>query len=163
MEIIFDIETEGLDKFEDRVTAIGIKTKDFEKIFMNLDEKKLLQDFWDFIRIQNNPKLIGFNSQEFDLPFLVARSLALRVSIVDLRYKNLDLRKLLGYGSFSKKGTLNDYAKLVGLSKLEGLTGADAVKLWKENKLEVLKAYLLEDLRMTFSLLERLKQIGVEV
>ena len=44
--IIYDIETTGLTPLKDRIVSIGIKTKEDERILINNDEKKLIQDFW---------------------------------------------------------------------------------------------------------------------
>lgn len=63
--VCFDIETERLDPLTHRVTAIGIKTYDEERVFINKDESLLLKEFWNYLWGKDF-MLIGFNSKTFD-------------------------------------------------------------------------------------------------
>ena len=163
-DIVFDIETTGLKSTEHRITCIGIKTKDKEIILLDQSEKKVLEMFWTFVRQTSCVRLVGFNSKSFDVPFLVARSALHKVSVVDIRWCHIDLRKELT-GSPFEKGKLDDFAALVGMNKLldgngQKVDGKEAIVYWETHQYEKLKKYLLEDIRITWALLERLKHIG---
>jgi len=163
IDIIFDIETMGLDPLNDRITAIGTKQGKKEIIFTHEDEKVMLDEFWDYLRgwKLNEIRLIGFNSYPFDVPFLLIRSLKHNVKVVDIRYKNLDLRRVMINGSY-KKGTLEDYAILVGhYGKFKGMDGPVVAMLWKQGKTKELVKYLVQDLKMTYALYQRLEEIGL--
>ncbi len=93
--LVVDIETAGLD-FEDqgvldyleekdivpalhpyfsRVISIGLKQSGGEPVVLHgEDEKKLLQDFWAYLRESQAMLIVTFNGYRFDIPFLNVRS-----------------------------------------------------------------------------------------
>lgn len=161
-EIAFDIETTGLNPFKDRVISIAVKTDTEEHIFTNKKERIILEKFWSFLRSLESIKLIGFNSFTFDIPFLYIRSLKHKVRAIDVRYKSVDLRFLIAFGNKFKSGTLEDYSKLIGYTaKYNGYSGKHLPLLWKEGKLDKLKEYALQDVKMTFELYQKVKEIGL--
>ena len=160
----FDIETLGLDPLKDRITAIGVKTYYAEKVFTNKNEKTMLTEFWNFVKRDGDVKLIGFNCFSFDLPFLLIRSMKYNLSVVDIRYKTVDLRKVLFNGYNYKKGTLEKFSKFIGyVPKYNGFTAAFIPTLWKEKRFDELEEYLLQDVRMTWKIYERLVEMGVDI
>lgn len=94
-DVAFDIETAPLDAdHEDgallnpetaRVAAIGYFDPDMNRCLITLDqdEAAMLQQFWDAFKCIHAAgyKLHGFNSCNFDLPFLVRRSWSLGVPV----------------------------------------------------------------------------------
>jgi len=119
----FDIETTGLSQRTDKITVIGIYNGREVKSYIrgiNLDE--IVREF---------PKyslLVSFNGARFDLPFIKSEfpELEFNQLHVDLMYP---LRRI-GYS-----GGLKNIEKKLCISRsegTEGLTGYDAVKLWKQ-------------------------------
>ena len=119
----FDIETTGLSQRTDKITVIGIYNGREVKSYIrgiNLDE--IVREF---------PKyslLFSFNGARFDLPFIKSEfpELEFNQLHVDLMYP---LRRI-GYS-----GGLKNIEKKLCISRsegTEGLTGYDAVKLWKQ-------------------------------
>ena len=161
--IIFDIETTGLNQFEDRIICIGVKTETEELTFMCPDEKELLNYFWNFIFEQDNPILVGFNSHMFDIPFLRIRSMKHGVKTMKItRYNHVDLRLDINNWQKFGKGKLSDYAEILGLEgKYNGLTGASAVDMWLNGETLELHKYTLEDIRITWKLLENARAVKV--
>jgi len=160
MDIIFDIETLGLNPLKDRITAIGIKTKNQEKIITHKSEKAILTEFWAYLRRTHPFRLIGFNNFEFDNNYLIIRSMLYRIKVLDINYKSIDLRKkLMGWNKY-KQGKLEDFSNFLGYEpKYNGYCGSHIPLLWKDNKIDELMEYLKQDIRMTWKIYEALKEI----
>lgn len=161
--ICFDIETTGLNPLQDRITAIGLRSKYAELAIIEEDEKKLLEDFWK-VATKNYPfvRLVGFNCLGFDMPFIIIRSFKLGIKVVDVRGKVIDLRLVLSQGNKYQQGKLDDYVQLIGLkTKYNGYNGADAIKLWETKNIMELEKYVLSDVEITFGVYERVKEVGL--
>jgi DNA polymerase elongation subunit (family B) len=121
MEAIIDIETTGLDYFQDRIIAIGLAYEIKEgiklKVFINEDEEQLLSEFWQFMEKLDPTKIIGFNF-EFDWSFIINRSLKYKIKMKYYRryYERIDLRKILNTNNYAK-GRLIDYSQLFGIEE----------------------------------------------
>ncbi|HII29903.1 hypothetical protein COT48_03805 [Candidatus Woesearchaeota archaeon CG08_land_8_20_14_0_20_47_9] len=181
MYLILDIETAPLEslnsegKPEDalspitgRVIAIGMRWRDEERIIMDPNEKKMLSEFWSELRAFSNSypnfRLVGFNVIDFDMYFLINRSLHHNVKILRLgRNSFLDLREHVTlFRPYRKGGSLIDYARLIGVEgKYEAIEGRQIPGLWKEGRIEDIRAYLSSDLRITQVLLEQCIGIGL--
>jgi len=162
VNIVFDIETTGLDPFKDRVVAIGVKTDTDECVITEKSEQVMLEKFWRKLEQQSYFRLVGFNSTTFDIPFLNIRSLLYGVKVVDVRGKHIDLRFVLSYGQHFKNGKLEDYAKLLGIKpKYNGFTGAHIPILWEHGKIDELVEYVLQDARMTYSIFNKAKRVNL--
>ncbi|MFT4310142.1 MAG: ribonuclease H-like domain-containing protein [Candidatus Woesearchaeota archaeon] len=136
-----------------RITAAGWMTQNDHRICLHENEKIVLQEFWNSLP---STDIVGFNTS-FDIHFLLVRSLHHNISITPLTHV-IDLREVM-WGQ-RKKGTLNDYAKLIGVdTKL--FEGRDAPLLWKEKLYDTLKDYLHQDLKITYALYEQCVKIGL--
>jgi DEAD/DEAH box helicase domain-containing protein len=91
--------------------------------------------------------LVGFNTIGFDLPVLqqYMKTNLLNKKQIDLM---VELENVLGY-----KVGLQAVAKAtLGVGKLS--SGLEAVKMWQEGRLEELKKYCIEDVRLTKDIYE---------
>lgn len=159
--MIFDISSEGLEPVKHRIVGITVKTELEERIFTYRDEKKILEEFWDYVRNKNFDKLIGFNSNNFDIPMLLVRSIKNKVPMTNLRNRTIDLRKVI-FGNEHKKGTLEDFQNLLGIEFVDkGYAKMHMSLMWEINDLENLKECLLRDVRITWKLYLRLRGIGL--
>ncbi len=158
MDIIYDLETDGVNPLKDRITAIGIKTADEEKIITHKDEKRILEEFWAFLS-NKDFRLIGFNNQSFDDRFIIIRSFRHNIKVVDLKSRSMDLRLILG-GKHSK-GTLEEYSRMIGHKEnYNGFTGSHISLLWQRGDIKELREYLMQDALMTYAIYIRLKEMG---
>ncbi len=160
MKICFDLETTGLNFLKDRITAIGLKTDNGERLITYKSEKRLLQEFWAYLRQKKKFCLVGFNSRGFDIPMLVTRSFIHNVPVIDIRGKHIDLRDCFNNNRYAK-GRLEEYSQAIGYQpKYNGFKGEDIPLLWQEGRIPELKEYLAQDVRMTYAVYQRLKVIG---
>ncbi len=146
-----DIETTGLGLHDD-ITLIGLYDGKHMRTYT------LGSDLEEFpARLQRYGLLVTFNGTCFDLPFIQSRfpDLVLDQAHIDLRFA---LRRL------GLSGGLKSIEEQLGLERSEstkGLTGWDAVRLWreyqrgKEESLDLLVEYNAEDVMNMETLLER--------
>lgn len=170
LENYFSLEEEEklklLNPIDSRIVAIGIRHQNQDKIFMDQDEKKMLQQFWaEWKKIkQETPHahIIGFNILNFDIPFIVSRSFIHNVEIVPFLLKTLlDLREKINAHRYGKtRGKLSDYGKLLGL-RISEIDGSQIAELCKKQDWISLKNYLLSDLTITEEIFKRLKSTNI--
>ncbi|MFN4197081.1 MAG: ribonuclease H-like domain-containing protein [Caldimicrobium sp.] len=119
--LFLDIETEGLSKERNDITVIGIYKENrycafvrgynFEKVISHLVQA---------------PIWITFGGENFDLPFI--KKTFINVSLPKYHIDLYHYTSLLGL-----RGGLKKIEKMLGLErKTDGMTGYDAVKLWKK-------------------------------
>jgi len=151
--IVFDIETQntfqetGKSRAEAfkklRVSIVGVYEylTDSYKVY---EEKELME--LDK-RFQKADLLLGFNSAGFDLPVLSNYFF----TPVD-RFPHLDLMTEIEK-SRGHRASLDSVAKPTLKAKKSG-SGLDAIMYWKEGRMEELKKYCLEDVRITKEVFE---------
>ena len=149
--VVFDIETKdsfsdvgGRDLFEKlSISVVGIYDYGTDE-FVVYEEKefKKLAD-----RLSRKPLLVGFNSRRFDTPILQ-------------KYIPFDLKKL------PQLDILEEISKALGhrvaldsiaratLGSGKSGSGLEAIKLWREGRMEELKRYCLDDVRITRDIFE---------
>lgn len=160
-EIVFDISSEGLEPIQHRIIGISVKTALEERIFTSRNEKHLLEMFWAYLKNKQFDKLIGFNSDNFDVPFLIVRSIKHKIPILNIRDKSIDLRKIL-FGDQHRKGTLTDFQHLLGIEIVEnGYAKMHMSLMWERDNMHNLKECLLNDVRITWKLYLILRRIGL--
>ena len=164
-DIIFDIETATLDPLDEKakVICIGLKCRDGEiAVLTEETEKELLQKFWGLKYFEGWFRLIGFNSSQFDIPYLLVRSFKYGIKIPDIKGKSVDLRFVLSYGNKFKSGKLDDYSSLFLGNKFKKINdGATVTELYEKGKWDELTTYCGNDVFLTYKIYERLKQMGI--
>jgi uncharacterized protein YprB with RNaseH-like and TPR domain len=152
------IEKAALDPLTGRVIAIGLLYPDSNEFVVigDEDEQKMLREFWDVVRGEMGRvnQAIGFNTRQFDLPFLVRRSWKHRVPVPMAirrgRYwsdEMIDLREAWQLGDRQARGSLDSIAKHLGAGSKNG-SGADFAKLWSSDRAKAVE-YLRNDLHLT--------------
>ncbi|HEU04026.1 MAG TPA: hypothetical protein ENH95_02755, partial [Nitrosopumilus sp.] len=134
-DIVVDLETTGLTPLVDRIVSIGVKSADFERVFLNVDERQLLLDFVEFLAGVRSPwltRLVGFNFG-FDFSFLKIRCVVHKVFLPFRR--TLDLRFVLVYPNYGMKGKLGDFKRLFGVVDDDESDGSKIPKLWEAGDL----------------------------
>ena len=138
-----DIETTGLSQHRDKITVVGIYDGRESKTYVrdiNLDE--IVEEFSKY-RL-----LVSFNGARFDLPFI-------KSEFPEIEFKQLHIDLMYPLRRIGYSGGLKNIEKLLGISRsedTEGMTGFDAVRLWKQYErgdreaLDILVKYNKEDI-----------------
>jgi predicted PolB exonuclease-like 3'-5' exonuclease len=172
--LVVDIETVAfdpnlakgaLDALTGRIVCIGMLIDDGAQItelaIAEEDEAQILTKFW--YTIHPTDLLVGHNIHEFDLPFIRQRSWILEVRpsrVIDLRkYYTADVKDTLQVWTnwgFRKGGvTLDALGAALDCGQKSG-HGMDVAQWWATRDLEGIKAYCLEDVRLTYRVYCRL-------
>jgi len=63
-----------------RIVCLGIKNDIVEKVWLDEDERKILEAFWSYLDgLPEPPVLTGYNIDYFDVPFLRFRTLVHKI------------------------------------------------------------------------------------
>jgi len=163
IKLVLDIETSGLHSIEARITCISIYNINTKNIisFCEEDEEKILKDFWNFIKEED--KIITFNGDAFDIPFILKRSLIKKVIMKKLA-NTLDLRKIVNsfYTNYNKfeKGTLSDWAKILGFGEKKS-NGKAVLAMFEAKDWKGIRDHCEEDVKLTYQLYKRSKEVNL--
>jgi len=159
--MIIDIETAGLESLKHCITCISINKQNVLTSFINEDEKIILEQFWQ--SIEDGECFIGFNINEFDIPFLIRRSLIHKIKCKKIG-RVIDVRLLVNgfFYSYKKeeKGRLDDWCKILGLAnKTED--GEKMIEYYYLKDFEKIKAHCEYDVKIVKALYERCEECGL--
>lgn len=167
--IIFDIETNGLEKRENRVTCISFCSLNSEiKTIMNEDEKELLQEFFRYLHMSSEKLLVSFNGSAFDIPFIIHRALVNKVKAPTgfVFPKHTDIRQIATgfFYSYNKyeKGTLDDWCKILGYDT-KFSNGSEVAAAWDKRDLKFIQEHCEYDIFVTREIVKQLIDIGLIV
>lgn len=130
-------------------------TKDFEQ-----DEQMILAEFWQFLRgfDVGRDLIIGHNIMDFDLPFIVQRSIAKGVRpTIDFyfgKYRSapiFDTMRVWDCWKWGDKTSLKKLAFALGLEcpKSDSIDGAKIYDAYLEKRFEEIYRYCMRDVKTT--------------
>lgn len=146
----------GLKPWKGKVICVVVKDIETQKCttFSGSDENKLLKEFWDSIE---GCWFITYNGDEFDIPFLIKRSLIQNIKMKKI-YCSIDMRKVVNGFWFSYKrdikGKLSDWARVLHMPVKTNL-GKEIFKLYRKNDFKAIRNHCKEDVELTYSLFLR--------
>ena len=151
-------EKAALDPLTGRVVAVGLLYPDSGEFVVigHEDEAATLREFWEVTKGEMGRinQMVGFNSNAFDLPFLIRRSWRHRVAVPfgirRGRYwsdEMVDLRDAWQLGDRQARGSLDTIAKHLGVGTKNG-SGAEFAALWQTDRAKATE-YLRNDLQLT--------------
>jgi len=165
VKLLFDVESTGLiDNLIERIICICAYNVDTQetKTFSGEDEGKILEDFYAYVSSFSYPNLVGYNSDSFDLPFLVRRSIVNKKKIP--QFSNTDLRKVANGFKYSynrnEKGKLRDWALALGMT-VDTSNGSEMFKLYSEKNFAQIERHCIEDIQITKKLYENIVACGL--
>lgn len=134
-DLVLDIETTGLDFKIDKLVLLGLVKKEKDKTYIyqyfaenDLEEIYLLEIF---LREIKGKRIITFNGDNFDLPFLNSRLLAHKLMPI-FPEDSLDIYKIIKRNS---KFFSYDSMKLIDIEKLIGIQRNDPSRYKVNSKL----------------------------
>ncbi|HBU06531.1 MAG TPA: hypothetical protein DEB09_00430 [Candidatus Magasanikbacteria bacterium] len=144
-EVVLDIETIGdIRDFDNlKVTVVSIYEYETNKYQSFLESE--LGQLWPIL--EKAERIIGYNSEHFDLPILD------KYYAGDLmKFPHLDLLKVVRESTGSRF-KLNDLVKAT-LQMEKSADGLQAQKWWEEGKIDEIKKYCEQDVKVTMELYE---------
>lgn len=157
------IQKMALNPMYGKIACIGYYGADKKTQYVDLsDEKTMLANFMN--KINDGNIFVGWNSNGFDLEFIIKRAIILGVEGYSLRTLeamldkrnpyNLDLmQKWCGYGKMAK---LNEVANILIGEQKEDLDVTQISELIKtKSGKELLKRYCLQDCKLTYEIAKR--------
>lgn len=158
------LEKAALSAVTGEVLAVGTYDGIFKQIYCFDNEKDTLAEFVATLNedsFTETPILIGFNSESFDIPFLVRRCWAHGIQFPHRFYRrpssyefSIDLMKMWQMGNKEDRISLNKACKLLGLGEKSG-DGKFFSQLLKEDREKAME-YLRQDLDLHYKLAERM-------
>ncbi len=139
-ELVLDIETFGdIRKFADlKVTVVSIYEYETDS-YTSFDEHQL-GELWP--HLEKAERIIGYNSDHFDLPILN------KYYAGDLmQFPSLDMLKVVKE-VLGKRRKLNDLAQAT-LQIEKSADGLQAIEWYKEGKIDLIKEYCEQDVKVT--------------
>lgn len=160
------IEKAALDASTGRVMAIGVKDSNGNTIIKEEHfegEREILQWFWDEVTDTHaDTTWVGFNSNNFDLPFLFRRSLVYGIqpgySFRESRYwpaRFLDLLEVWACGNREQRISLDKMARLLGVGGKNG-SGKLFANLYETDRKSAIE-YLKHDLDITEAIMIKMQ------
>ena len=144
-EIVLDIETIGDIRNYDNLTITVVSVYNTDDGTYRSFEEHELGDLWPIL--EKAERLIGYNSEHFDLPILN------KYYTGDLLlFSHLDLLKVIRE-STGKRYKLDDIAQAT-LQTGKSADGLAAMEWWKEGKKDKVKKYCEQDVRVTNGIYE---------
>ena len=143
-KIVFDIETRNIfsdvggDMLGLDISLLAIHDSETDEYSSYLQED--FHKLWPIL--ENADMLIGFNSDHFDIPILN------KYYPGDLaKIKSLDILKEVKKAS-GKRYKLDNFAEAT-LGESKSAHGLQAVEWWKEGKIELIREYCIQDVKVT--------------
>lgn len=140
-----------------QVAHQGLFGRDRETGLFHLDEAKTLRCFWNFIGAVKESKdlFIGHNILDFDLPFLIKRSIINRVKPPQIsfrRYRNSPIYDTMWEWSlWAHRISLNDVADAIGIcsSKDGEIDGSQIYDYFCAGRHQEIALYCMRDVECT--------------
>lgn len=132
-------------------------------VYKERSEREMLAEFWE--GVQHYDTFVTFNGRAFDVPFLIHRSLAYRISptknLLEGRYpyqqkacRHVDLQDEFSfYGALARRPSLHLLCRAYGVESSKGeVSGDDVAKLFRQKKFLDIARYNAADVRATTEL-----------
>lgn len=167
MRHFFDIETTGLNPFDNQILTIQWKSDEDFRIWKvwESDEKRILEEFLDFLdTVSGNHSIFGYNCLKFDVPFIVERlrhhglfTPEIYRLIHDKKW--FDLYQFQGDNYVSMDRWLDSY----GISRSCPVRGRDIPILFRQGKFKEIENHAVDDLVVCEKLVDKLREGNEDV
>lgn len=151
--LVFDIETQnfftdpgvGWDNFEAlKISAVGVYSYNKDRYFCFAENE--LEQLTNLFK--NSKKIVGFSINRYDVPVLNIHFQRMKIPEINIWNKErIDLLEEIE-ALTGKRISLSKLAE-ANLGVKKNHHGSEAIGLWHEGKIEELKAYCLNDVKLT--------------
>lgn len=140
-----------------KVTQQGLFGRERETGMFHVDEAKTLRSFWKIIgRVdERNDLLIGHNILDFDLPFLIKRSIINRVKPPNISFRRYQKRPIYDtmweWSLWGHRISLNDLCEAIGVksSKDGDIDGSQIYDYYAAGRHDEIGLYCMRDVECT--------------
>ncbi len=165
-----EILVKSVNPYLGEIVVIGIYITDNKReelIALDGNEFDILSKFWNIIDGFNGT-FVSFNGLQFDVPFIIKRSMYHNIkptnnNFLNLRkystYPHFDVKYIMGNFNTYAIGTLDQLCDFLNIeSPKNGDVKADSVFLnYIEGKIKLIKEYCLRDVKATYECYKRIK------
>ncbi|MDW7727679.1 MAG: ribonuclease H-like domain-containing protein [Candidatus Methanoperedens sp.] len=150
-----------------QIICIGLKTGSNDSkdpVILSGSEKDILETFWALMFDHAGARIVGFNSKNFDIPYILKRSAILGIppsaKLSTRKYdtqSHYDLLEVLSNFGSSEYLSLSAYCKIFSIPHNDKISGADTHELWKSGNLAAIEKHCRDDIISTWQLYNRIK------
>lgn len=142
--------------------AIGVNGKEFN--VLKGTEEEVLRVFWDYIKTCLGYRIVGFNSKNFDIPWINKRSCLLGIDNFDIHIptrkydtnNHYDLLEVLTNFGSNEYHTLEKFCQMYGVSYENTENGGDLLVHYKAGEYEKIYTKCLNDVKSTDALYNKI-------
>ena len=159
----------SLDPNYSKIIVIGLKLDNEVKLLTG-EEKNILNEFWNIIK-ENNDIIVTHNGYKFDIPFIIVRSIINNIKITKeininpwgmIKSNHVDTMLIFSQNVFTNAG-LKILAKLNNIEFEDNkVMGKDIERLYKENKLDLIKNHCKNDIEILEKIFNKLCKDYIE-
>jgi uncharacterized protein YprB with RNaseH-like and TPR domain len=159
-DYFFDIETTGLNPYEDKILTIQFKQGEVITIWKiwESDEFTLLSNFVEYLRsVSGNDTVYGYNCLKFDIPFIVAR-MNYHDIISSETYRIIHDKKWFDLYQYQGDNyiSMNRWAKSYGIERACPFNGRDMPLFYQFGKYKEIEAHAIDDLLLCEKLVQNI-------
>ncbi|HRT03377.1 MAG TPA: 3'-5' exonuclease [Candidatus Diapherotrites archaeon] len=154
-----------INPIDSMIIGIGIRYQEKNIIFSNQNEKEILNKFWEEWKNIKKDKpaipTIGFNINNFDIPFLVGRSYINNIKIYPFSLKEIiDIRqKIQAYKPGKTRGKLKEYGDILGITI--NIDNNQIPNLYKNKNFDKINEYIDKTLELIDSMYKRAQETNI--
>ena len=149
-----------------KIIYIGVKPLNKEVKIFSGEEKTILEEFWNYLKLNQDAIIITHNGYNFDIPFIILRScinnIKIPVNINTNKYSMVNSNHFDTMVFFSYYGTfVNPNLEILGKMHnidihKQRVTGSDVERLYKEGKLDLIEEHCKQDVEILEKVFENL-------
>ena len=148
----------------DLVVHQGLFGRDRKSGMFHLDEARTLRSFWNFVgeTVEGRDLSVGHNILDFDLPFLIKRSIVHRIKPAKISFARFRQSPIFDtmwqWSLWRERISLNQVAEAIGVAspKNGGVDGSQIYDCFSAGKHEEIAEYCMRDVECTREVYYRL-------